>query len=91
MTFITVGAQRLLIICLARRVVQMPCSLCPQGQVSSCAAICLGQEDLRGRPADSLFYAVLEGQQQGEFCAVLPEPAAGRSAYGPFKDLRIGL
>ena len=81
----------MLIICLARRVVQMPCSFYPQGQMSFCAAICLGHEDLRGRTADSLFCAVLKGQQQGEFCAVLPEPAAGRSAYGPFKDLTIRL
>lgn len=51
MTFITVGARRLLITCLARKVVQMLCTLSSQGQVLSWVVICLGYEGLKGRMA----------------------------------------
>lgn len=79
MTFITVGIRRLLIICLARKVVQMPCSLYFQGQMLSCAVIRLGLRAWGEERHDSLFYFVLWVQ------------AAGCSAYGTFKDLTIRI
>lgn len=72
MTFITVGTRRLLIICLARKVLRMPCSLYSQGQVLSSVVICLGYEGLRGRTAVtvcSILYS--ECKQQGALHMVL--------------------
>ena len=64
---------------LSKKVLRMPCSLSCQGQVLSCAVIRLGSEGLRGDGSDSLVYFVLRAQ------------AAGRPAYGTFKDLTIRI
>lgn len=72
MTFITVGTRRLLIICLAWKVLWMPCSLYSQGQVLSCVVICLGYEGLRGRTAVTVCSILCsECKQQGALHMVL--------------------